>query len=206
MNNCELEIVRTSAMRPHKLAPQIKKIKEPKDLPEKEENYHLDLSSGGIYTKEELVSWRKHLELGDLHNAISSSIAHGVCIGTQRCIPTAEQPGYTLAALELLPDLQLSLWSTIDGYVKDYGTYISILVLIIETVRIISFIIMFSTTLATDGILAAKALVYLVFCSTHQKTKKIERRRKRQRLEESHADYVKMKIHSESVSHLGPDL
>jgi len=58
--------------------PVIEKITPPKELPSTGPIEHLDMAQGGIYTAEELSAWRRHLELGDVHKAISTSIAHGV--------------------------------------------------------------------------------------------------------------------------------
>ena len=185
------------------LNPQIKKIAEPEDLPGEPADVHLDMTQGGIYTPEELESWRRHLELGDLHNAISTSIAHGVCIGNNLCetTPGSQQTPYSLSALQL-PNLQLSIWSIIDEHIKTYGTYISIVVILIEAARFLSFLAMFSQTLIVDGVLAAKALLYLVCCSTYRQTQKVQKRRRKQK---ETTTYEEMAL-QETKDHLGPDV
>ena len=185
--------------------PRIIKIDPPKDFPEEVHLAHLDLTHGGIYTQEELEAWHRHLELGDVHAAISTSIAHGVCVGSQQCIstPGGDQPLYSLSALQILPSLQLSIWETISQKIRDCGTYISLVVIIIELIRFMSFISMFLQTLILDGIFAAKALLYLVLCSTHRQTKKVQRRRRRQK--ESKDLEMEMAPDETTRFHLGPD-
>ena len=186
--------------------PVIKKITPPQELPSTGPIEHLDMAQGGIYTTEELSSWRRHLELGDVHQAISTSIAHGVCIGNRMCeaTPGSNQPQYSLSALQMLPDaLEISIWSTISQHIRDYGTYISILVLLIEFIRITSFLVMFLNTLILDGLLAAKALLYLTICNTYHQTQKVQRRRKRQK----QTKHYEMALSSEEpTDHLGPDV
>jgi len=46
---------------------------------------HEDLSDGGIYSTSELESWRKHLEVGNFHDAVSRTLTYGVCITEGEC-------------------------------------------------------------------------------------------------------------------------
>ena len=55
--------------------PSIRKIADPLDLPVHALDFqHEDLSQGGIFTNTELEAWRKHLELGDIHNAVARTV------------------------------------------------------------------------------------------------------------------------------------
>ena len=56
------------------------------DLPLNQQNIdHEDLHTGGLYTEDELESWKKHLELGDIHDAITKKISYGVCAEQGNC-------------------------------------------------------------------------------------------------------------------------
>ena len=70
-----------------KVNPGLKKIPIPEVLPDRDNQtfVHEDISSGGIYTGVELDNWRRHMQLGDLHESISQGITLGVCANEGLC-------------------------------------------------------------------------------------------------------------------------
>ena len=58
--------------------------------------HHEDLSSGGVYTEEELKSWSEKIMYGNLHSAIVKSLTLGVCNNQGTCPVASETPAYNL--------------------------------------------------------------------------------------------------------------
>ena len=47
--------------------------------------HHLDMSTGGLYSSEELRAWQSHLEQGVTHSAVLERLTTGVCIEQGQC-------------------------------------------------------------------------------------------------------------------------
>ena len=191
------------------LNPQAKKIPEPADLPAIEHDlHHEDLSDGGIYTKTELEAWTRHIELGDIVDAVTKSFTFGVCQAEEQCESHPAMPSYNLAVLtQGMNVLPVTLWQKIDGYVKAWGSYISMLVILIEAWHFGLFAIMTALAFTADGMIGAKALIYRVLCGTRYEAERVARRHqqlKRRRLSDGAVERVFLQ--SRDTEKEGPDL
>ena len=193
------------------LNPEAKKIHEPADLPAIEhELHHEDLSDGGIYTETELEAWTRHLELGDVVDALSKSLTYGVCQAQEQCESHPAIPSYDLSVLTQGIGMVSvpGLWQRLDDAVKYWGSYVSILVILIEMWRFVLFTIMTALAFTADGMIGVKALVYRVICGTRHEAERVARRHqrlKRRRLSDTGAGEQFFLQSSETVKE-GPDL
>ena len=192
------------------LNPEAKKIQEPANLPAIEHDlHHEDLSDGGIYTETELEAWTRHLELGDIVDAYTKSITYGVCQANEQCESHPAIPSYDLSILTqgivLTP---IGLWQRIDDSVRYWGSYVSILVILIEVWRFGLFTIMTALAFAADGMIGVKALIYRVICGARHEAERVARRHqrlKRRRLSDTGAGEQFFLQSRETVKE-GPDL
>ena len=191
------------------LNPEAKKIPEPADLPPIEHDlHHEDLSDGGIYTKTELDSWTRHIELGDIVDAVTKSFTFGVCQAQEQCESHPAMPSYNLAVLtQGMSVLPVTLWQKMDDYVKSWGSYISVLVILIEAWHFGLFAIMTTLAFTADGMIGAKALIYRVLCGTRYEAERVARRHqrlKRRRLSDGAGEQIFLQ--SRDTEKEGPDL
>ena len=192
------------------LNPEAKKIQAPANLPAIEHDlHHEDLSDGGIYTETELEAWTRHLELGDIVDAYTKSITYGVCQANEQCESHPAIPSYDLSILTqgivLTP---IGLWQKIDDSVRYWGSYVSILVILIEVWRFGLFTIMTALAFAADGMIGVKALIYRVICGARHEAERVARRHqrlKRRRLSDTGAGEQFFLQSRETVKE-GPDL
>ena len=192
------------------LNPEAKKIQEPANLPAIEHDlHHEDLSDGGIYTETELEAWTRHLELGDIVDAYTKSITYGVCQAMDQCESHPAIPSYDLSVLtQGIPMVPSSLWQRIDDSVKSWGSYVSILVILIETWRFGLFTILTALAFTADGMIGVKALIYRVICGTRHEAERVARkhqRLKRRRMSDTGAGEQFFLQSRETVKE-GPDL
>ena len=190
------------------LNPEAKKIQEPADLPAIDHDlHHEDLSEGGIYTETELESWTRHIELGDIVDAVTKSITYGVCQAQDQCESHPAIPNYDLSVLTPGLSIVPSLWLRIDDSVKKWGGYVSILVLMIELWRFGLVSIMIGLAFAADGMIGVKALLYRVLCGTRTEAEKLTRRHnrlKRRRMSDGAGEQIFLQ--SRETEKEGPDL
>jgi hypothetical protein len=165
------------------LNPNPRQITTPLALPVKAHAFkHEDLSSGGLYTDLELDAWKKHLELGDIHDAVVKTIAYGHCATTGDC---ARSPGIPQSNLKFISAEAMMLHDTwnlankIDEFIRTASGYISAIVLILESVKFLNFMAAVALTTAKDGIAGCKALIYSLCCHPHNVANRIARRHRR---------------------------
>ena len=149
---------------------------------------HTDLHSGGLYTDEEKRSWQSLLSFPSFHTALLKSFSWGVCKHQADCqtdhISSRGVSSYDIN--KLIPDLKnLDPWEQLKQYINAYGAYLSFAVLAIYAVRILIQIVVLSMTIVKEGPNAFLALLFLTCCSQQNAYRKIQRRNRRQRVEEN---------------------
>ena len=177
--------IRTNEQQWIELNPDLRRINEPMEAPlHTHPMEHEDLSSGGIFTDSELVAWRSHLELGDIHDAIARTITYSLCQENGDCPASPDMPRTNI---QLLPSLRNQLdkqitggfFARVDDFIQNTGSYVAFIVIIIESIKFANFIVAVSITMATQGITGAKALAWLLCCHDHNVRHKVVRRCKR---------------------------
>ena len=163
--------------------PSIHKITNPLDLPVHSRAFqHEDLSQGGLFTDTELEAWRKHLELGDIHDAVTKSLSYGVCAEAGTC---GDSPGVPRNNIEYLaPDARvflntLDLASKLHKFIEVSSGYIGLIVLILESIKFLNFAAALSITIMRGGVQEVKALLWMMCCHPHQTANRIARRHRR---------------------------
>ena len=72
------------------------------DLPiQSKDFHHEDPSQDGLFTDIELEAWQKHLELGNLHNAVVKSLSYGACAKEGTCSSSPGAPRNNIPTLYL---------------------------------------------------------------------------------------------------------
>ena len=121
--------------------PIARKIDEPSTLPSNILEYrHEDMSEGGLYTPNELEAWKQHLAMPDYHEAISKSISYGVCVHDGDCTSDDIQP-YDFGVIIPLQTIianNWNIWTVLDEHIKACGTYLSLIVITLELMRLLS--------------------------------------------------------------------
>lgn len=163
--------------------PDPRQITTPSALPVKAQAFeHEDLSSGGLYTDLELNAWKRHLELGDLHDAVVKTITYGHCANTGECAPS---PGIPQSNLKFISAEAMMLHDTwnfagkIDEFLRAASGYLSAIVILLETIKFLNFMAAIAITTAKDGIQGCKALIYSLCCHPHNMANRIVRRHRR---------------------------
>lgn len=161
--------------------PGLKPIPEPETLPtEVDMNFdHEDMSKGGLYTELELENWRKHIELGDIHKAITRSISMGVCSQKGSCEEQEATPPLDLQRLVTQSIEGMGIFAKIKSFIVRNGAYLSALVLFLETIKLAVTISISINHVITDGLEGAKALIYTLCCGQMLQSQKIKRRARR---------------------------
>ena len=116
---------------------------------------HEDLSTGGLYTSEEMESWSAHINWGDFSEVVNERVATGVCAHTGEC-GRRQSVGYNRYDLNLLTPEVMDPLADIRDFVRLYGGVASFIVLAkwaFETAT--------SIVLLIDMVVAARALAEL---------------------------------------------
>ena len=175
-----------------RVGPTLERVPSPERFPATHEEIHLfDFSKTGIYTEIEIEKWKRSKETQGLHQMLTTQIAHGACAGAQLCDDQPHIPSYDLNKLS--PSISLDPFNSLRETLKEYGTYISALVLAIETVKFIVFLVMIMATLIQEGVQGLIALlVQVVCCASVNSYRKIRRnaRRFEERVNRPHGAYV----------------
>ena len=127
--------------------------------------HHQDMSSGGLYSSEELRAWQTHLEQGVTHSAVLERLTTGVCIERGQCQVTG-MPSIHLNRLESISNFGswMSGWETFMETLQQYSALLCVIVLLLEALKMSVFISVIAQSLVQGSIAEARALVYLMFC------------------------------------------
>ena len=155
---------------------QVEHVATPEVLPERirKTPTHLDLAGGALYTQVELDRWREESNQEDYHQAILKSLSFGICINDGTCQANSQEnpPNYSLDSLiPKVPHIS-DIFSKVHDFMLTWGGYMSACVLILESVKIFTFITLLLTTLWTEGVCGFTAICYLVCCSMHSNKNK----------------------------------
>ena len=159
--------------------PSVRPIPTPATVPVLSPGFvHEDISTGGIYTSAELTSWKEHLQFGDLHEAITKTITMGICNGQGTCTSQPSTPNYNLENLLNPENLEKEMdpFAYITNLVQVYGSWMALLVLVIEGLKAIIFLTSLVTTFIQEGAQGFKALVYIICCGPLHEKDRITRR------------------------------
>jgi len=183
------------------LNPKARKMTEPKELPTTLHSFdHHDLSKGGLYTPTELEAWKMHIELGDMHDAITKTITYGICVQNGDCnnSPGIPQSNLVFNMNELpMVNSAFGFFTMINNAIQTSGAYLAALVLIIELVKFLNFMAAITITIAKDGIDGCKALLYLLCCQPHNMADRVNRRHHRLNLKRKRCES------DEETEHIG---
>ena len=117
-------------------------------------------------------------------------------------------PSYDLSLLtQGIGMVPIGLWQRIDNSVKHWGSYVSILVILIEMWHLGLFATMTALAFAADGMIGARALIYRVICGTKHEAERVARRHhrlKRRRLSDGTRE--QFFLQSRETVKEGPDL
>ena len=166
------------------LNPKLKQIGEPPARPNQQHlTEHKDMSGGGLFTNSELQAWRNHLELGDIHDALAKGITYSVC--REEGMAACGQGTFPHSNVRFTnPDIlklteSWNIFKRLDNFIKRMGGYVSLIVIIIETMRFVSFTAAIAMTTMRDGLDGLKALSWILCCHAHHTATRIRRRSRR---------------------------
>ena len=194
------------------LNPIAKQIDEPSTLPSNILEYqHEDMSEGGLYTEAELESWKTHLAMPDYHDAISKSISYGVCVHDGKCESVSQIQPYDLGVIVPLNEIIASdwnIWTALDDHIKACGTYISLIVITWELIKLSSFLSVMILTFMQDGIEGTKAVLYMLVCRSRHVAERVRRRHRRLKLRSFNEDVDETDVleGQDPSRDMGPDL
>jgi hypothetical protein len=144
-----------------KMNPGAKQKIAPKAMPiETHDFQHEDLTVKGLYTRAELNSWKKHLELGDYHDAVTKTISHGICAKCGDCRQSFNVPRYNLKYLPADEMITRATWSfakKLDEFIQTTGCYLAAAAIMIEELKLFNFLAAIVVTVVRDGIEGVKA-------------------------------------------------
>ena len=140
-------------------------------------SHHESMAHGGLYTRYEIESWESLIQYSQYRDAVSETLAYGVCVKEGKCKPTTQEnvPRYNLQHLEevILTD---SIFDRIDDFVRRTGGYLSLIVIVMQSVKAIMWTTMIVLTFIKDGIQTTIALLYATCCPTPYTAERVRRR------------------------------
>jgi len=118
--------------------------------------HHLDMSTGGLYSSEELRAWQSHLEQAVTHSAVLERLTTGVCIEQGQC-QVVGMPKIHLKRLESMSDLGswISGWEAFMDKLQQYTAILCVIVLCLEVLKMSVFISMIAQSLVQGSIAEA---------------------------------------------------
>ena len=140
-------------------------------------------------------------------DAVTKSITYGVCQAQDQCESHPAIPSYDLSLLTQGIGVPSGLWQRIDDSVKQWGSYVSIMVILIELWHLGLFATMTALAFAADGMIGDRALIYRVVCGTKHEAERVARRHhrlKRRRLSDGTGE--QFFLQSRETVKEGPDL
>ena len=160
-----------------RIGSKLERFPTPEEFPTSHSNLHMyDFSTKGIYTKHEITQWRHDKETEGFHQMIQRRITLGVCAGEKLCKEEPGMPVYDMG--KLMPSLDLDPFSQIREYVKEWGFWVSFAVLIIEGLRLATFLVMMSITFLQEGMNGVLVLI-LGTCGSINSYRRLRRNRQK---------------------------
>ena len=158
----------------------ITRVMTPDILPEKirKSPTHLDLAGGSLYTQVELDKWKQESAQEDYHQATLQSLTFGLCINQGTCEAGSQEqaPNYSLKSLIPAIPVLPNIFEKVNMFITTWGGWLSAIVLVLEGIKLLTFITIWLTTIWREGIQGCNALLYMVCYSTHSSMTKIARR------------------------------
>ena len=159
------------------LTPEPKTIKTPSKLPltKHEEMKHLEVT-GGLYTKEEVEAWERHLEQSGYHNQILHQITQGVCLNEGHCERDHQEDstGYDLNLLKK-PLGKLWWFQELQDKVKEHTAILCVAVLTLEAFKLVSSLTAIIIAMTREGIVGVTALLWSCLCPLHSNWTRMRR-------------------------------
>ena len=141
-----------------------------------EDEHHLDVARGGLYTEEEVKAWEDHLEQQNYHKSVLHQLTEGVWREEN-----TESGGYILDNL-LRPEIpQLTWWDDVTKTLERHTVLLCVIVLMIQTMKLITTLVMLSTALLREGVAGLIAVAMLLMCPAQPLLKKIKKRAQKNR-------------------------
>ena len=141
-----------------------------------EDEHHLDVARGGLYTEEEVKAWEDHLEQQNYHKSVLHQLTEGVWREEN-----TEGGGYILDNL-LRPEIpQLTWWDDVTKTLERHTVLLCVIVLMIQTMKLITTLVMLSTALLREGVAGLIAVAMLLMCPAQPLLKKIKKRAQKNR-------------------------
>ena len=145
---------------------------------------HESMKTGGIYRHEALEQFEDILEYGAFHDAIIESFGYGVCRKDGPCaaperVGTASAPVYDLTRLTETIEEEMNWLNGLDDWIKQNGGYLALLVICGWLVQICIAGGMVLITGMKDGVAAALAAIYAIFCFLPAQVDKVQRAARR---------------------------
>ena len=164
------------------LNPDIKKVQPPLQMPFKHYRLnHASLVGGGLYTEYELTSWRQHLDDRNFQDALMGTLSYGVCVNSGSCKESTSaatsSTNFDLTRLNPLTIVEdLNIWEKLDKFLRGYTTYLCVIIIIIETIKLLSMIVVYVTTLLQQGMGGFMSILFLTCCNSLQRYRELKKR------------------------------
>ncbi len=161
--------------------PDIKSVNEPREMSiERKTVNHEDISEGGLYTDEQLAAWETIIQWQTYKDAITQDLTFGICLNKEDCVSNNQaMPRYDITKLAENMMKEANVLKKLDEWIRKWGSYISLLVIIVWTIKLITIVTMILWTLMQEGIQATAAVVYSSCCYKIMEKNKITRRSRR---------------------------
>ena len=163
---------------------QMTRVPRPQPFPAPHDQLEVfDFNAGGVYTSHEIEVWKEAREVRGFKKMIGTKLLTGLCIGQSLCEEDGA-PTYTFD--NLMPNIEgnLNPLSKLTNWVVEWGAYSSALVLVIESLKMIMFLIMIIWTSIMEGMTSVIALMANILCFSFVSYRKIRRNRRKNRIHE----------------------
>lgn len=141
-----------------------------------------DYTYGGLYTTDEINSWRDLIAFPTYHQATLKTVTLGTCLQDETCSAYSNAVTHDKYDLSrLIPIVQeVEHWTTeLHKWIISIGAYTSFLVLMIIGFRVITDVIIILVTATTGGASATIAILIQMYGSSIQSYRKVMKKRRK---------------------------
>ena len=114
---------------------------------------------------------------------MSKTITYGICLHQGECFADALMPRFNLKQLEKpLSWGTMSWWNHLRKLIHYHATLLSVIIILIETGRLLIFLCLLAQTSMVHGKQSAQAITYIICCNICRQSRKVIRQMTRQGL------------------------
>ena len=158
--------------------PQIRPLATPAKFPTTNEPFkHQQAGTGGIYTSEEMEAWSDLISFPTYRRELTNQLAAGTCDSAQGTCSGETGATNMFDLSRIRPKIaDIHPWKYINSVLKEYSTYISLIVILGWTLQVIVYLVTIIYTYITGGMAGMIAVTNQLLCFSWTTQRKVRAR------------------------------